>query len=206
VDRRRLLLGDWNPIVRDPLDVVRIVFAAAAAGYAAGGGGKVVNLAFSSAAVVAVRFLELPRPYDLGFIGGMTLTGWGDALGLYGRFTHYDNVVHFLVPCVIAPIVYLLLARADFLPDLRDRRERHHLLGVFVVTLSLGTAIGALWEVFEWCSDRLFGSHLALGETDTVGDLVSDTFGALVGGALLLVWSVFGWGVQRRRPAVEAAR
>ena len=207
MDRRALLLGDWHPVVRDPLDVLRGAFVAAAVVYAATGGGKVINLAVSSAAVVGVRFLSLPRPYDLGFLVAMTLTGWGDALGLYDRFPRYDNVVHFLVPAAIAPIVYILLARADALPDLRDRSERRHHVGVFLVTLALGLAIGAVWEIFEWCSDRLFGSHLALGESDTIGDLVADGCGALFGGALLVLWSMFGWGTQRRLPAdAHAAR
>jgi hypothetical protein len=202
VQTRELLLGDWNAVVRDPLDVLRIAFVAGAVVYVATSGSSLVNLAFSAAAVVAVRFVELPRPYELGFIAAMTLTGFGDALGLYDRFGFYDNIVHFLVPFAIAPIVYILLARADVLTDLRDTRERHHRVGVFVVTFALGAAIGALWEVFEWCSDHALGSHLQHGQTDTIGDLVSDTLGALLGGLLLVLWSIHGWESQRRRPGV----
>jgi hypothetical protein len=200
---RELLLGDWNPVVRDPIDVARIAFVVAAIAYAASGHGKVVNLVFSSAAVVAVRFVKLPRPYDLGFVLGMALTGWGDALGLYDAFSQYDSVVHFLVPLTLAPIVYILLARAGVLPHIGERGERHHVVGVFLVTLAFGAAIGALWEVFEWCSDHLFGSHLQKGQTDTIGDLVADTAGALVGGVLLVVWSMFGWESERRLPAAR---
>jgi uncharacterized membrane protein YjdF len=189
VDPRRLSLA---------LDVLRACFVLAALGYVAAGAGSVINLAFSSAAVVAVRFVALPQPYDLAFIGSMTLTGWGDALGLYDRFAHYDSVVHFLVPSAIAPIVYILLARGDVLPDLRERGERHHLVGIFVVTLALGLAIGAVWEIYEWSSDHAFGSSLVRGESDTVGDLVADGCGALVGGALLVAWRVYGWGTERR--------
>jgi hypothetical protein len=183
------------------LDLLRAAFVLAAIGYVAAGAGSVVNLAVSSAAVVAVRFVALPPPYDLAFIASMALTGWGDALGLYDRFSHYDNVVHFLVPCSVAPIVYILLARADVLPDLRDRGERHHLVGIFVVTLALGLAIGALWEIFEWSSDHAFGSSLVHGAGDTAGDLAADGSGALVGGLLLVAWRVYGWGTERRAPA-----
>jgi Predicted membrane protein (DUF2238) len=189
MDPRRLTIG---------LDVLRVAFVLAAIAYVGAGAGSVINLAFSSAAVVAVRFVALPQPYELAFIVGMALTGWGDALGLYDRFSHYDNVVHFLVPCAIAPIVYLLLARADVLPDLRERGERHHLVGIFVVTLALGLAIGAVWEIFEWSSDHAFGSSLVHGAGDTAGDLVADGCGALVGGLLLVAWRVYGWGTERR--------
>jgi hypothetical protein len=191
MDPRRFLLG---------IDLGRAAFVLAAVGYIAAGAGSEINLAVSSAGVVAVRFVKLPQPYELAFIGAMALTGWGDALGLYDRFSHYDNVVHFLVPFAIAPIVYILLARADVLPDLRDRGERHHLVGIFLVTLALGLAIGAVWEIFEWSSDHTLGSSLVHGEGDTAGDLVADGAGALVGGALLVAWRVYGWGTERRTP------
>jgi uncharacterized membrane protein YjdF len=202
VDGRELLLGDWNPVIRDPIDVLRVLFVAGGVAYVATSGRSVINLAISSAAVVAVRFIELPRPYDLAFLVAMALTGWGDALGLYDRFHGYDHVVHFLVPLAIAPIMYILLARAGVLTALSDTHERHHHIGVFVVTLAFGGAIGALWEVFEWCSDHTLGSHLQHGQTDTISDLVADTCGALVGGILLVVWSVYGWESQRRRPGL----
>jgi uncharacterized membrane protein YjdF len=203
VNTEKLLLGDWSSFVRDPIDVLRWLFVAAAVVYIAVDGSSVVNLVVSSIAVIGVRFVNMPRPYELAFIVAMALTGWGDALGLYDRYTNYDSVVHFLVPFAIAPIVYILLARGDALPDLRNTRERHHRVGVFVVTLAFGAAIGAIWEVFEWCSDQLLGSHLQRGQTDTIGDLVADTCGALVGGALLVVWSIYGWESQRRRPGVR---
>jgi len=195
---RRLLLGQWHPLVRDPLDVLRILFVVGAIVYVAFDRASVVNLAFSSAAVIAIRFVALPQPYELAFVVAMALTGWGDAFGLYHAFGHYDSFVHFLVPLAIAPIVYILLARGEVLPDLRQRSERHHRVGIFVVTLALGAAIGALWEVFEWCSDHLFGSHLQHGQTDTIEDLVADTCGAAVGALLLVLWAVRGWGTERR--------
>jgi uncharacterized membrane protein YjdF len=199
--RRELLLGDWSRVVRDPIDVLRIAFVAAAVAFGAVEHAHVTNLAFSSVAVVAARFVNLPRRYDLAFVGAMTLTGWGDALGLYDRFSSYDNFVHFLVPFAIAPIVYILLARLEVLPNLRDTSEARHHLGVFVVTLALGLAIGALWEIFEWSSDHMLGSHLQHGQTDTITDLVADGSGALVGGALLAVWRLFSWASERRVPA-----
>jgi hypothetical protein len=180
---RRLLLGDWGRIIRDPLDVLRLTYVIAAVAYVSVTGEGTVNLAASSLAVLGARFVDLPQPYDLAFIGAMTLTGWGDALGLYERFPNYDSVVHFLVPSTMAPIVYILLARAEVLPRLR----------------------GALWEIFEWTSDHLFGSSLVRGESDTVGDLVADGCGAAAGGVLLLLWSVFGWASERRLPGGEQA-
>ena len=40
----------------------------------------------------------------LGLIIGMTLTGWGSALHLYGENWWYDDVVHALMPMLMTPI------------------------------------------------------------------------------------------------------
>jgi hypothetical protein len=71
---------------------------------------------------------------------------------------------------------------------------------MFVVTTALGMAIGALWEIVEWRSDAWFGTNLSLSNDDTVGDLVRDSVGSLLGAALLVVWARFGWGSVRRIP------
>jgi uncharacterized membrane protein YjdF len=201
VDARTLTFGDWHPVVRDPLDVLRGGFVAGALVFAVLGRGGAVNLAVGALAVVGVRFLNLPRPFDLSFILAMALTGWGEAVRLYDRFGYYDVVVHFLVPLFGAPCVYIALARLDTLPDLEDAYgSRRHLAGIFVVTFALGLAIGALWEILEWASDHTLGSSLQLGQSDTIGDLVADGAGALGGGLFLLAWTVFGWATVRRLP------
>jgi hypothetical protein len=197
-ETRHLLLGDWNRVVRDPLDLVRAAFAVAALVYALLGLDGAVNLGVAAVAVTAVRFLNLPQPYDLAFIACMWLTGWGEALRLYDRFTNYDVLVHFLVPMLGAPIVYIALSRLEALAEPREHDQRHHYVGLFLVTLALGLALGALWEISEWSSDHIFGSKLQTGQSDTIGDLVADACGAGAGGVLLVVWAAFGWGSVRR--------
>ena len=200
VDGRTLLLGDWSPVVRDPIDILRATFVVGAVAFAVLGEGGAVNLAVVGAVVLAVRPLNLPRIYDLSFVLAMALAGWGEALRLYDRFAYFDVLVHFLVPFFGAPVVYIALARLEVLSDPAAHTERHHYVGIFVVTLALGLAIGAVWEIAEWSSDRVFGSKLSLGQKDTIGDLVADAAGALVGGALLVVWAVYGWASVRRIP------
>lgn len=201
MDARRLLLGDWNRWVRDPIDVLRATFPFGAIGYALTGdlGGAAV-LAVASLAALAARVVNLPRLYDLCFVLAMVLAAWGEVLGFYDAFRWYDNLVHFFVPLLGAPVVYVALARLEVLPDPKDDTHGRHYVGIFVVTLALGLAIGAAWEILEWTSDRVLGSQLSLGNADTIGDLVADGSGALVGAALLVVWSAFGWGSVRRIP------
>jgi hypothetical protein len=194
-------MGDWSRTVRDPLDLLRAAFFAGALVFLALGEMKgVANLLVAGVALLVARAIDLPRLYDLGFTVAMIFTGWGEALGLYDAWKPYDNVVHFIVPMLTSQVAYIALARIEVLPDLREEFAPRHYLGLFVVTFALGVAIGGVWEIFEWASDAVFGSNLSMSNDDTVGDLVSDTLGALVGGALLVAWARYGWGSVRRVP------
>lgn len=198
---RTFLLGDWNRVVRDPIDLLRATFLVGAVWFAVSGDVKgVANLLVAGVAVLLARAVNLPRLYDLCFVLAMYLTGWGEALGLYDLISWYDNLVHFTVPLLGAPVAYIALARLDVLPDPRDDTDKRHYIGIFVVTLALGLAIGAVWEMVEWSSDGVVGSNLQLGNDDTVGDLVADGSGSVLGAALLVVWTVYGWGSVRRIP------
>jgi hypothetical protein len=200
MEARTLLLGDWSRPVRDPIDLLRISYAVGIPIVWVIRDDFPLNLTVSAVAVIAVRFLLLPRPYDLAFCLGFGLTGWGDALGLYERIGFYDLVVHSLASFFFAPVLYILLARAEVLVDLRQVATAHHYVGVFVVTLALGLAVGAVWEMAEYSSDHFLDTKLARSERDTATDLIVDGGGAAAGGALLVAWAVYGWGSVRRVP------
>ena len=205
--RTRLLLGDWHPWLRDPLDVLRIVLVlAAVVALARGVDGGSVTLAACAAAGVAVRPLLLPRLYDLMVLVALAVQGFTEASGAYDSVAWIDRVVHFVVPLLGSGVLYVALARLDVLPDPRDDTGWRHLLGIAIVTFSLGAALGAVWELVEWAADGTFGSSLQESNDDTVGDLGMDSLGALGGALLLVLWTVEGWGSVRRVPGshVEA--
>ena len=198
---RTFFLGDWNPWIRDPIDVLRALLPAAAIGFLlAGDPSAAILLAGAGALAWLVRPLQLPRAYDAAFIVALTLQAVGEALGAYDAIPWFDNVVHFSLPFFLAPTLYIALARADVVPDPKDETTTRHYVGIFVVSFALGVAIGGLWEIWEWVSDHNFGSSLQLGLDDTVGDLVADTAGSLCGAALLVCWARYGWGSVRRIP------
>jgi hypothetical protein len=206
MDGRTLVMGDWSPVVRDPIDLLRGAFVAGAAVFLlAGEPSAAVNLAVPGAAAIAVRFVNLPRVYDLCFVLAMAVAGWGEALRLYDLFGWFDVAVHASVPLLGAPVIYILLARLEVVPDPRDDTGRPHHAGIFVVTVAIGMAIGAWWEIIEWFSDTVLGSNLSPTKQDTIGDLGADTVGAVLGGALLVAWSVYGWGSVRRIPGDNRA-
>ena len=204
MDARRLVLGDWTPVVRDGIDVLRLLLLGGAVAYAiAGRPGAASLLAALGAVTVVARVVNLPRVYDLCLTAGMALQGFGETFGLYDQFVRFDDLVHFTLPMLTAPVVYIALARLDVVPDPRDETHLQHYVGIAVVTAALGISIGALWEIYEWRSDAWLGTALSEGNDDTNGDLVRDTLGSLVGAALLVAWARFGWGSVRRIPGVN---
>jgi hypothetical protein len=198
---RTLLLGDWSRWIRDPIDVGRLLPLAGAAAFAAAGEGRgVLVLLIAGAAAWVVRPVLLPRAYDLCVVLAVNLQGWGEALGLYDSLPWFDTVVHFTVPLLGAPVLYIVLGRLDVAPDPRDETHTRHYVGMAIVTFALGGCIGAIWEMVEFASDGLLGSRLQEGNADTVHDLMADTAGSLCGAALLVAWARFSWGSVRRIP------
>jgi hypothetical protein len=201
MDTRRLLLGDWHPLLRDGIDVLRLgLVAGAVVCGVTGNYHGMAYLAVSALIALAARPVQLPRIYDLALVLACCLQGFGEAFGLYDRFGWFDSVVHFTIPMLGAPVVYIALARGDVVPDPRDETRGRHYVGIFVITFGIGGAIGALWELCEWFSDRTFGSRLQESNDDTVGDLLADSLGAATGAGLLVLWAMRGWGSVRRIP------
>ncbi|MGY1650137.1 hypothetical protein [Geodermatophilus sp. SYSU D01119] len=204
MDARRLVFGDWTPVVRDGIDLLRLALLGGAVAYGlAGRADAAAVLAVLGAVTLVARLVQLPRVYDLAVTAGMALQGFGEVWGLYDRFVRFDDLVHFTLPMLTAPVVYIALARLDVVPDPRDETHLRHYVGIAVVTAALGVTVGALWEVYEWRSDAWLGTALSEGNDDTNGDLVRDTLGSLVGAALLVVWARVGWGSVRRIPGVN---
>jgi hypothetical protein len=69
-----------------------------------------------------------------------------------------------------------------------------------VITLALGVAFGALYDVYEYTVVHWLGADLQIGDADTIADLLYDTVAAAAGGLLLVVWATFGWTTTRRAP------
>lgn len=198
---RTLLLGDWTPVVRDGLDLVRLSLILGAIGYViAGEAGGAIVLGASALVALAGRLINLPRLHDLAFLLALSLQGWGEAAGLYDRLAWFDDVVHLVLPFLVAPVLYIALARLDVVPDPRDETHARHYAGIAIVTFAAGGAAGAIWEVLEWTSDGLFSTSLQEGNSDTVTDLLLDLCGSLAGALLLVVWTMRSWGSVRRIP------
>src|ERR687895_1432653 len=146
----RLVMGDWHPWLRDPIDVLRALLVAGAIGFAvAGDADGAVLLGGAGLVAWLVRPVLLPRVYDLALVLALTLQAWGEALGLYDSISWFDNVVHFTLPFFAAPTLYIVLARIDLVPDPKDGTHPRHYAGMAVVAFAVGVPIGGLGEDFH---------------------------------------------------------
>src|SRR4029453_14150805 len=173
---QKVLLGDWWRWVRDPIDVLRLIFIGAALVWGLTGH-PWTQVVGASLVLVLARIANLPRFYDFSLIVAMTLVGWGEALGIYDSWRYYDNVVHTTVPLLLTGLIYVCLIRLEVAPELRELKSGRQRVGFFLNVLLMGMAIGAAWEIVEWTLDTTTGSHLIISTTDTATDLIWDTIG-----------------------------
>ena len=200
---QKVFLGDWSRLVRDPLDVCRILFIAGTILWGLSGR-PVTVLVAASLLLLLARVISLPRFYDFSLLVVMVLIAWGEVLGLYDSWKGYDNVVHFTVPLLLTGMIYLLLVRLGVLPELSDLTQVHQKFGFFLTAVMLGMAIGAGWEIIEWSLDEWAGANLVGTATDTATDLIWDTMGATGSALILTLWSLGGHSL-RRRPGADLA-
>lgn len=203
---RRVLLGDWHWLIRDPLDVLRYAFIAGAIAYAVMGRAGSSGLIAASVLLLVARIVNLPRWFDFSVIAAMALIAWGTAFSLYGDYYFYDNLVHGVSPFFYTPVLYLALARLGVLPEPEDTRGAYQYAGVFVTTLALGMAVGAGYEIVEWLSDSLLGTHFVKSTGDTGSDLLEGALGSLAAASLVTVWSVRRWPSRRTTTVAVPAR
>lgn len=109
----------------------------------------------------------------------------GEVQGYYLRYWWWDAILHtgsgFLLGILGFLLVYVLNEREDIKLQMQPR-----FVALFAFMFSVG--IGALWEIFEFAMDQIFGMNMQKsGLVDTMWDLIVDTVGALI--ISLLGWS-----------------
>jgi uncharacterized membrane protein YjdF len=137
------------------------------------------------AAVVEVLFRTvLPRALQLHFLIFMTAGPFaGSALGVYGYIDNWDKLVHLDSGIMLAWVGMVAVRRVE--ERLGIVLPRWFSLAVAVIT---PMAFAAAWEICEFTSDHLIGTHAQNGNGDTMGDIVAATIGALLTLAFTLLW------------------
>lgn len=196
---RAIFLGDWHPVLRDPLDLFRLSFVVGAVIFElTGDDHAATQLALTAIAVFVARMVDLPRVFDWGFCIAMFFNGWGDALHLFVNISWYDNIVHVTLPCFFAPMVYIGLSRIEVVPEpalVRLRATR--LFGMGFIAFCIGVTAVTVYEVYEWIAVRWLDQNLFISYADTIADIADGFLGSLVGALLLCLWALGRFSSRR---------
>lgn len=120
----------------------------------------------------------------------------GEVHGFYTRFWWWDLVLHAGSGMAFGFIGFLILYSFY-----RNNRFKAPPILIAALSFSVSLAIGALWEIFEFGMDSIFGLNMQKsGLVDTMWDLIVNTVGAFVAslsGYLFLRFHAKGLGVFR---------
>ena len=119
----------------------------------------------------------------------------GEVLDYYGRFWWWDLLLHGTAGLLLGLLGFMIVY---MLNEDRQVDMQMHPAFLALFAFSFSVALGALWEVFEFAMDQIFGLNMQktmLGDpsglTDTMWDLILDAAGAAI-------VSIAGWRYFRR--------
>jgi len=108
-------------------------------------------------------------------VGATLADTLGTAGHMYDKIVPYDKFVHFAGGAALAAGAFQTLTFLE--------RRGVVTMGVYqralVAALISFLVAGVIWETYEYMSDVVFGSGRVHGWGDTIGDLISDSLGAI---------------------------
>lgn len=111
------------------------------------------------------------------FVGGTLFLG--EVFDFYERLWWWDMAMHASSAIGFGLIGFVLV----FMMFQGDRFAAPP-VGVALFALCFAVTIGTMWEIFEFAMDQLFGFNMQKsGLMDTMGDLIVNTGGAVIGAA-----------------------
>ncbi len=112
----------------------------------------------------------------------------GEVHGYYDKFWWWDALLHTSSAIVFGFIGFLILYILD-----KSGRINTKPIWIAVFSFCFAVAIGAVWEIFEFSMDQIFGFNMQKsGLVDTMEDLIVDSIGALIA-------SIFGYFYIKKR-------
>ncbi|MTJ05686.1 MAG: hypothetical protein FH759_13460 [Sediminimonas qiaohouensis] len=140
------------------------------------------TLALSLAPVFAARWAEIVIPPSfitaiVLFVGSTLFLG--EVFDFYDRFWWWDVAMHGGSAIGLGLVGFVMI----FMMFQGDRYAAPPIAMAFF-SFCFALAMGALWEIFEYGMDSLFGMNMQrTGLDDTMRDLMVDVGGALIGAA-----------------------
>jgi hypothetical protein len=151
---------------------------------------------------VAADRLDIRFPWVVYFLIALSL--WlhiaGYVQGWYFTlYPYYDKVAHLVSGISIALIGFLGVI---FL----DRYWRMGLTPLFIVgfTVIFGLALGAVWEIYEFSVDMVFGSPLAVPMQNSLEDTMLDMIFVLIGSLIVAAVAIAYFHNHRKSDLEDA--
>jgi hypothetical protein len=121
----------------------------------------------------------------------------GEQRDYYSRFWWWDLALHTTSGGLLGVLGFLLVYVLNENPRI-DLHMRAGFVAFFAFCFAV--TVGALWEIYEFAMDQLFGMNMQKpmfgdpsGLTDTMWDLIVDVVGALVISSIGYVYMKRGW-------------
>ena len=167
-------------------DLLRLVAVASIVVAGVGWGAKgASSFAVVSVAMLLPRLLAVRPGFDIAYGLVALVSTWSSVTDLYGVVRWWDLPMHFLMTGLAAATCYVLLVRLRLVEDVAPLPRPT--LSYAVLTTTIGAALSAFWEMFEWFTTTFLDPATVLGYQDTVADMVFGTLGSLLAGVLLPV-------------------
>lgn len=142
-----------------------------------------LSLALVAGGMLVPRLLGLRPSVDIAFGLVLLVSVWSSVLGIYLTTRWWDLPMHFLTNGLLAAVAYVLLVRLRVLADAATLPRP--MVSHIVLTTALGVLLGAIWEIWEWLGHTFIDETIFVGYTDTIGDLVWGTAGAVLAGCCM---------------------
>jgi hypothetical protein len=138
---------------------------------------------------MAVCALAIPRLFgarpalDASFGIAVLTAAWSIVLGLYGKWTNWDLVVHAATNGLIAALAVMVLLSVGLLASSQGLRFPRSSFAL--VTTVVGVTLGVIWEYIEWAGNKFMDSTIFVNYTDTLGDIAAGGLGSLAAGCAM---------------------
>ncbi|WP_128694472.1 hypothetical protein [Methanoculleus taiwanensis] len=127
---------------------------------------------------ILTRSRRMQFPWGLNLLIAISLYMHvaGHVGGYYVQYApYYDKAAHLISSVTITTIGLVVALLADRLFRMKMTRG---FIVLFAFLLTMAT--GAIWEIYEFALDQIFGTSLQHGNIDTMVDLIVDMAGALL--------------------------
>jgi len=124
-----------------------------------------------------IYHIKLPLDFEIAIIFFLFATMiLGEIGNFYERFWWWDVLLHFSSAIAFGCAGFIILFYLN-----RTNKISSKPIWIALFAFSFAVSIGAVWEIFEFTMDQVFGMSMQKsGIVDTMWDLIVDVLGALI--------------------------